>query len=161
MVFMITKDLIVTLKEHFALDWTGIHGAPHWSRVRENGLRLAEATGANIRVVEAFAFVHDSCRRNDNHDPEHGARAGDFAHWLVKCDKLSLTSAELDLLVRACDGHSDGFLIEDITVCTCWDADRLDLGRVGIRPDPQYLCTDAAKDSAILEWAFLRSIRST
>jgi hypothetical protein len=33
----------------------------------------------------------------------------------------------------------------DITVQTCWDADRLDLPRVGIQPLPQFLCTEAAK----------------
>jgi len=33
----------------------------------------------------------------------------------------------------------------DSTVLTCWDADRLDLGRVGITPKAIYLCTDAAQ----------------
>ena len=36
---------------------------------------LAEQTGANYRVVEYFAFIHDLGRLNDNHDPEHGYRA--------------------------------------------------------------------------------------
>jgi uncharacterized protein len=45
----------------------------------------------------------------------------------------------------------------DITVLTCWDADRLDLGRVGIRPAAHRLCTDAARDPAMIEWAYRRS----
>ncbi len=27
----------------------------------------------------------------------------------------------------------------------CWDSDRLDLGRVDVVPDPDYLCTDYAR----------------
>ena len=46
----------------------------------------------------------------------------------------------------------------DATVLTCWDADRLDLGRVGIRPDPKYLCTPAARDPEMLASAYLRSL---
>ena len=46
----------------------------------------------------------------------------------------------------------------DITVQTCWDADRLDLGRVGIRPDPRRLCTAAARNPRMIEAAFARSL---
>lgn len=35
------------------------------TRVRTNGLRLACDNGANPRIVEYFAFLHDVCRRND------------------------------------------------------------------------------------------------
>ena len=40
----------------------------------------------------------------------------------------------MELLIEACKYHSDGFTEADITVQTFRDADRLDLGRVGIRP---------------------------
>jgi uncharacterized protein len=46
----------------------------------------------------------------------------------------------------------------DITVQTCFDADRLDLGRVGKIPDPRLLCTDAAKDPKTIDWANQRSV---
>ncbi len=45
----------------------------------------------------------------------------------------------------------------DVTVRTCWDADRLDLGQVEIRPDRRYLCTEAARDPEVLAWAYCRS----
>jgi uncharacterized protein len=48
----------------------------------------------------------------------------------------------------------------DNTIQTCWDADRLDLGRVGIVPDPSRLCTAAAKEPAIRAWAYQRSCES-
>jgi uncharacterized protein len=47
----------------------------------------------------------------------------------------------------------------DITVQTCCDADRLDLGRVVV-PDPARLCTSAARDPDMIEWAYWRSIQN-
>jgi uncharacterized protein len=48
-----------------------------------------------------------------------------------------------------------------VTVQTCWDADRLDLGRVGKHPHPRYLCTPAARDREVIEWAYRRSVRGS
>ena len=45
-----------------------------------------------------------------------------------------------------------------MTVQTCWDADRLDLGRVGIKPDARYLCTAEAANPEMIAWAYERSI---
>ena len=64
-------------------------------------------------------------------------------HWLRVLDNLR--DHDFDMLYYAIDRHSDGLIDGDITVRTCWDADRLDLGRVGIKPDAKYLCTDAGK----------------
>jgi len=145
MPIIITSDLIQLLRQQFALNWDGIHGARHWTQVRENGLRLAKTTGAHIKVVEAFAFIHDACRICDGFDPDHGLRAAEFARDLYANGSLLLDPDELDMLVMACRYHTSGCIAEDSTIGTCWDADRLDLGRVGIRPDPAYLCTEAAR----------------
>lgn len=40
----------------------GYHGKDHWLRALENGRELAAATGANLRVIELFAALHDSER---------------------------------------------------------------------------------------------------
>lgn len=154
---LITQRLIAFARNEFRLNWDGIHGAPHWSRVRHNGLLLAERTGANTRVVEYFAFLHDLGRENDYHDPEHGFRAAAIAVNIAG-DLIDVSNEELDLLTEACCGHSDGHLIADVTVMTCWDADRLDLGRVGIRPDPRRLCNDAARHPELLSEAYERSV---
>jgi uncharacterized protein len=155
---MLEQELIRVLRNQFALDLRGIHGVPHWSRVRDNGLRLAELTGAKPRVVELFAFLHDSRRLNDGHDPGHGRRAAQLARDLAG-SAFEVDAPELELLATACRGHSDGLMAGDITVQTCWDADRLDLGRVGIRPHPSRLCTEAAREPALLEWAYQRSLK--
>jgi uncharacterized protein len=149
---IITPEFIAVIRQQFKLDWSGIHGAPHWARVRDNGLRLAEQTGARSDVIELFAFLHDTQRENDYHDPKHGRRAADFAKRL-QGSLFTLNDEGLDLLCFACIGHSDGVLEADITVQTCWDSDRLDLGRVGVIPDPSKLCTAAARDQKMIEWA--------
>lgn len=151
------RKTLAFLRQHFRLDWRGIHGAPHWARVRLNGLLLARETGADTRVIECFAFVHDAERWDDNSDPEHGQRAAALAQD-INAEYLGLNPAQLDLLITACAGHSKGYTCGDITVLTCWDADRLDLGRVGIRPDPFYLCTDVAKRREVIDWAYKRSL---
>jgi uncharacterized protein len=155
---LITTKLLEYVRKEFRLDWEGIHGAPHWARVRYNGLTLAALTGANARVVEYFAFIHDMGRENDNHDPEHGCRAALIAQKIAG-DLIDVTESELLLLSEACSGHSDGHLVSDVTVMTCWDADRLDLGRVGIKPDPNRLCNTLARSSSFLEAAYERSLR--
>jgi uncharacterized protein len=152
------NNLIDRIKKEFALDWNGIHGYPHWMRVKENGLVLSGKTGANTTVVKLFAVFHDSKRIDDGGDPNHGKRAADFIKSL-KDDLIFLTEEELDLLLFACEKHSFGLTDADVTVQTCWDADRLDLGRVGTKPNPQFLCTPAAKDQKVIEWAYRRSLK--
>jgi uncharacterized protein len=72
---------------------------------------------------------------------------------------IHLPDAEFTLLHQAIRDHELGMTKGDVTVITCWDADRLDLGRVDIRPEPRYLCTDVAKEQATIEWAYKRSQR--
>jgi uncharacterized protein len=119
-------------------------------RVRRNGLLLAPLTGANKCVVELFAVLHDSCRHNDYHDPEHGPRAAELAYDFYLEGRIPCGLEELNLLTKACEGHTHGDTHTDPTIATCWDADRLDLHRVGITPDPKRLCTDAAREPEML-----------
>ena len=155
---MISQELMALIEQGFALHLNGIHGKAHWARVRNNGLRLAEQTGADPKVVELFAFLHDSKRMNDGHDPKHGARAAQWAESL-RGSLLDLPDSEFELLCFACEHHTDGLTEADVTIQTCWDADRLDLVRIGIRPDPRRLCTLAAKESATIDWAVAQSRR--
>ena len=155
---MINKpSLLRFLRDQFRLDWHGIHGAAHWARVRVNGLAMAKANGARADVVELFALLHDSQRQHEGHDRRHGPRAADFVAGL-NGDYFKLDSTGLEMLVYACRHHSDGMMEGDVTVQTCWDADRLDLARVGIWPDPDRLCTEAAREPLFLERAIERSL---
>ena len=153
---MVTRELVQELLRQFVLARDGEHGVAHWARVLENGLLLASVTGARRSVVELFAIFHDSRRLSDGDDPLHGRRAADYAAAL-RGTYFDLSDAEFALLSIACAYHADGGTDGDITVQTCWDADRLDLGRGGITPDPCYLCTPPARQPEFIVWATRRA----
>ena len=153
-----STELLKFLRERYAVNWRGPHGGGHWARVRRNGLILSKATGANTKVVQHFALFHDSCRINESRDDDHGKRGADLAVKL-RGKLFEATDLEMSLLVQGCTEHTCGYVDADVTVQICWDADRLDLGRVGIYPDPDRLCTAAAKDPVTIELAYQRSIR--
>ena len=154
---LVSDALVAAVRAQYRLHWRGIHGVVHWARVLEIGLALAPETGARPDVVTLFALLHDACRHNDRHDPDHGPRAAEFARSLHARGLFALDAAGLDLLAAACHGHTHDRTHADATVQTCYDADRLDLARCGITPDPRYLCTDAARDPARIAWAIGRS----
>src|SRR5512139_3901866 len=157
---MISSDLVRIILQQYALPLEGTHGLSHWARVLENGRVLARRTGAKIEVVELFAIFHDSRRSNEGWDDDHGERGAELAACLWGAG-FHLDDRHFNLLQQACREHTKGFTGGDITVQTCWDADRLDLGRVGITPEVRYLCTEPARDSAVIAWAEERSRRRT
>jgi uncharacterized protein len=153
---MTSRELIRSILARYSLPWAGTHGVPHWARVLENGRRLSKMTGAKIHVVELFAVFHDSRRTNEGGDEGHGRRGAQLAREL-RGIAYELEAEDFGLLTQACDLHTEGYLDGDITLQTCWDADRLDLGRVGIIPRPEKLCTHGARDRDFLNWAIDRS----
>ena len=142
--------------DEYTLPWDGDHGVAHWARVLENGETLARETGADVEVVRLFAVLHDSRRLNEYTDPEHGPRAAEFALTL-QGRFYQLDRCALRLLHRACEGHTHERTHPDVTIQTCWDSDRLDLGRVGITPHPSRLCTDFARLPETIAWADARA----
>jgi len=151
-----SEDLIKIILKNYSLPINGIHGLPHWARVMENGLRLAEMNGADKEVVALFAIFHDSKRQNESKDNGHGKRGGEFAKTL-RNKILKLDNNKFNLLYYACEYHTKGLTEGNITVQTCWDSDRLDLNRVKIKTDPNKLCTIEAKNPEILDWAGKRA----
>ena len=159
----VSKPLVTFLRGHFQLDWQGIHGASHWARVRFNGLLLARNTGADTELVELFAFIHDAERQDEGIDRGHGERAAALAESL-NGRFYKLSQQRLGWLQLACERHSKGDICSDLsgqanrTITTCWDADRLDLGRVGIKPCPDKLCNKEAQKPTLIETLYQRSI---
>ena len=153
----VSRDFFDHLVISHKLGHDGFHGRDHWLRVLCNAREIAAHTGANLGVVELFAVLHDSQRQNENKDPEHGPRAAAYAAEL-RGSWFNLADEEMELLVEACRHHSDGMVEAHPTVQACWDADRLDLGRVGVLPDPRCLCTRFAKSPEVIEAAYRRSI---
>ncbi len=132
---------------------SSIHGESHWQRVAAAGLALLpETPDADPALVFLFALFHDSMRLNDDHDPLHGPRGAALA-WELRGEAFDLGVAGMGLLGFACEEHTNGGVVPDPTVGVCWDADRLNLWRVGIRPDPRFLSTEAARSEERILWA--------
>jgi uncharacterized protein len=143
------------------------HGIAHWSRVWNRGRKLAQDLDVNPAILAWFAYLHDSQRENEDEDPGQGARAADFtlrlrAQGLIR----QLGQTEFEMLCHAIRFHTDGGTETEPAILACWDADRLDLGRVGIVPDPERLYTAPGKawaermqadanapDNAWMRWA--------
>jgi uncharacterized protein len=136
-----------TVSNQFQCSLYSAHGPAHWCRVERNGLLLARRTGADEMVVRLFALFHDSRRRNENHDPQHGLRGATFAAEL-RGTHFELSDEAFAKFTHACAGHTDEHHHDDPTIGTCYDADRLDLGRVGIIPDESYMSTEFGREIA-------------
>jgi uncharacterized protein len=158
---------VAHLRERRMHAW-GMHGLAHWWRVRHNGLLVAGSMGASRRVVTLFAIFHDSHRDNDGADRQHGPRAAawlagvrdgraDCACTTTLATLRALTDAEFGSLYTACDLHTGTPHHDDPTVAACFVADRLDLSRVGFRPDPRRMPAPAGLvDDAFIEAAMER-----
>ena len=155
---VLTPELIQQVVTQYPLDSRGLHGTAHWMRVRRNGLILSNRSGGNRKVVELFALFHDSLRMNEGWDEFHGERGAQQAYKFWKRGAFPASPSEFELLEWACTEHTTGGNEPgDDTVATCWDADRLDLWRVGIRPNPYKLCTPTARNNELIEWCIQSS----
>jgi uncharacterized protein len=125
------------LQRQFKPDWWGHHGVRHWVRVRRNGYIIARyVPGIDLAVVDWFAVLHDAWRKDEYDDPEHGWRAMTCVRKLHQDDgRLGLSGEQFSQLLDAIELHSQWTpKPRTITIAACWNADRLDLGRVGITP---------------------------
>jgi uncharacterized protein len=124
-----------------------VHGPDHWRRVERNGILLATRTGADVAVVRLFALFHDCRREDDGWDQGHGTRAAAYAAS-IRGSAYELEDVRFEILRYACEWHTDGGKHDDPTIGTCWDADRLDLGRVGVIPEPGFMSTQFGREIA-------------
>lgn len=133
--------------QEFKLDATSrIHGRPHWDAVWVNAKAIVAKmeTGADLTMLAWFAYLHDCKRENDKADPRHGQRASDFAKAAWLRGELPMSVDDLDDLRYALAFHSSGFKLapkRPLWVRVAWDADRLDLPRVGIIPERKRMAT--------------------
>jgi uncharacterized protein len=133
---------------------SSLHGENHWQRVAIAGLALLpETPDADPTLIFLFALFHDSMRLNDGRDPMHGPRGAVLAREL-RGGVFDLSDDKMDLLAYACEEHTNGGIGQDPSVGVCWDADRLNLWRVGIKPNPMFLSTEAARSEERIAWAY-------
>lgn len=143
---LFTNTEIEEVRDFALSGWTlgEIHGLSHWQRVERNGITLSMVNGQirddiNIKVVRFFAYLHDKCRLNDWADLEHGVRAADMLVTIRDTILKDFTDEEVSLLEKACRYHTTELRTGIPTVDVCFDADRLDLCRVGITPNPKLM----------------------
>lgn len=152
---MTNKEAILNFINHNTEVWNhGTHGLPHWQRVEQIGEVLAKASGADEEVVRLFAYTHDLGRTTNAPDASHGPKSAKLVEILYNEGILKLTPKQYEQLIYACVNHV--ILLaksDDVTIQTCWDSDRLDLWRIGITPDPQYLYTEFAKKPETIAWS--------
>lgn len=144
--FTISSALLSAITNQFQLSPVSIHGLGHWKHVEAIGRHLSASTGAEVAVVVHFAYLHDSRRINENDDTGHGKRAAEYIRDLARKGYLELRLDSVNRLLNACEIHSiSTSKPTDRTIMTCLDADRLDLIRLGIRPEPVFLFSEEAK----------------
>lgn len=148
------KDFLNLIVSQFRLDINSEHGLSHWQRVERIGNYLSKHTKADPKIINIFAYFHDSKRENEGYDPKHGLRASAFIKELYSKNILNISQNQLGQLVFACEHHNNPNIKSDnIVIQTCWDADRLDLWRVGTIPSPSFLNTDIAKQEKTIEFS--------
>ncbi len=137
------QQLICDVRTFVSDRWTlgPLHGVRHWDRVYANGLRLL-TPDVDPLVVALFAYLHDSCRQSDGYDVEHGRRAAEWIQAELRETLLKdVPDGQVELLKEACRLHTVVHKTGNPTIDACFDADRLDLWRVGVTPDPAKLAT--------------------
>jgi uncharacterized protein len=135
-------------KRVFKLDLNdSLHGPGHWEQVERNVILLAKNTPAcDLEVARLFAILHDCKRQDEDEDKKHGKRAAVFVQELYDKGMLEIDPEQFNKLKYAIRYHNDGLISDDPTIGVCWDADRLDLPRVGINPVAGMLSTLYGKD---------------
>lgn len=137
------NSLVVKVIGEAKLANSSIHGVSHWQTVERNGAYLCQFNSADLEVVRLFALFHDSKREDDYRDLEHGPRAETYLREIREL--VPLKDAQFEFLCIACRTHTTGQIPENETIATCWDSDRLDIGRVGIKPKEKYFSTTEAQ----------------
>ncbi len=145
-----------------------IHGPAHWARVRHFGALLAEAEDlppAARTCVEVFAQIHDLAREDDGGGNQHAIDGASYMDEVVSAVfSGQLSPDQVETVRAAIRYHSDGMVAQQAsedglfeglgwprdllvrTVGCCWDADRIDLLRVGIHPAHEFMSTSGWRD---------------
>jgi len=115
----------------------GCHGWEHVERVRALCRVIGEREGADLRILDAAALLHDSGRASDERD--HARKSAEFT--LEVLTPMGLEPAFIQRVAEAVMAHSfsSGRAATSIEAKVLSDADRLDaMGAIGIYRTVQY-----------------------
>lgn len=129
------------------------HGITHWQHVEAFGLLMqSRCPAADKEVIRWFAYLHDSMRGNDEFNMEHGPAAAKFIGKIRKTYLKELSDEQIRLLKLACKYHTSRRKTDDLTINICFDADRLDLPRVGITPEVRRMASEVGRELALIPY---------
>jgi len=94
-----------------------------------------------INEIIIGIMLHDIDRKNDSFDLSHPKRSADKAKQLIKKYWPGLA---MNKIIYAIENHHKGQVSNDPIIGIIWDADRLDLVRLGIDIDKRLLSTKIA-----------------
>lgn len=130
-----------------------IHGYNHWKNVEKFGNYIADKNGADKKVISNFAFLHDIGRTAEYKEPGHGQKSAEIIKKFFSAGSLELNNQQYEKLLEAVAEHENSAAkSDDMTIQTCWDADRLDLPRVYIFPDKNLLYTAVGKSEETFDY---------
>lgn len=121
----------------------GLHGFGHIERVVEYAKLIAkkECPGKYEDIIVG-AYLHDVGRIDDSENNEHALKSAEIAEFLISRHWPWLDKKKI---VEAIKYHADGDVTDDHVIGAIWDADRLDLDRIGKVIDCNLLSTKTAK----------------
>ena len=155
------RDIVDALRP-FALMDSKIHGVDHWARVCRFGEYLADRINLPPQYSECvtvFAWTHDLARYDDDGGREHAIAGAKYLDKVIPTVFPLLSGSQISIIRTAIYYHSHGYAADEgqyagwfddlegkkgtilDTMACCWDADRLDLLRIGIEPDPYRMST--------------------
>ncbi|MCW2925503.1 MAG: hypothetical protein JWM98_2907 [Thermoleophilia bacterium] len=144
--------LLAPVRADASLLDSNAHGENHWRAVARCAVEIRRTDPApDGGVLFLFAVLHDARRESEHRDPEHGPRAARLAERLRAEGLFELDDARMALLVEACELHDTGVTSTDPTIGACYDADRLNLRRVGIEPDAAYLSRPVSSSTGFVD----------
>jgi len=133
------ERLLTEARDGAVLAHEPMHGERHWRAVAWAGLRISELRPDLSRIIlVAFGLLHDCRRETDDWDPDHGARAARVALRSRPLKRLAGVEGR-ELVAEACRLHERGPITPaSAQIGACWDADRVNLVRLGFSLDPRY-----------------------
>jgi uncharacterized protein len=121
----------------------GIHGLAHSLRAAHFAKMIAKSEcPGSLDDTIIGAFLHDIGRTDDSNDRTHASRSAEIAEELLKRHWPDLNHEKILFAIMR---HGDGLISEDPIIGTIWDADRLDLSRLGIKINPELISTEKAR----------------
>ena len=157
------KEILSCLTPFALYPESRFHGPAHWARVNHFGQELARLNGLPLdakQCVSVFAWVHDLARTDDGGGNQHAIEGASYFDVVRPVVFPNLKKNQVEIVQTAIFFHSDGMPAESAyyrglfdhldgdeneiitTVGCCWDADRLDLIRLGIQPQAQSMSTE-------------------